>query len=113
MAKQSILKIALVIALTMAASSTVFGATTISSSTDLGGGTFTPSNKVEISVATDGNGTSFNGTAYGAVAKHKSGDKNIGSNNVDPKLYFKTAAVTSSVITATSNMTFDTSWTAM
>ena len=112
MARPTILKVAVVIALTMAASA-AYSATTISASTDLGGGTFTPSNKVSISVATDGTANSFNGTAYGAVAKHGQGDKNIASNNVDPKLYFKTAAVTSTVITATSNMTFDTSWTSM
>lgn len=113
MAKQSILKIAIVVALSLAASSTVFGATTISAPTSLGGGSFTPSNKVVISVETNGTADSFDGTMYGTVSKHTAGDKNIGSNNADPKLYFKTADVTSDVITATSNMTFDTSWTAM
>lgn len=112
MANHNVLKIAVVIALTMAASA-AYSATTISGSTDLGGGTFTPSNKVSISVATNGTSGSFDGTSYGAVAKHGSGDKNIATNNSDPKLYFKTAAVTSSVITATSNMTFDNSWTSM
>jgi len=111
MARPTILKVAVVIALTMAASAAY--SATISASTDLGGGTFTPSNKVSISVATDGTANSFDGTQYGAVSKHTQGDKNIASNNSDPKLYFKTAAVTSSVITATSNMTFDTSWTSM
>lgn len=111
MAKQSILKIAVVVALTMAASAAY--AATISASTDLGGGTFTPSNKVSISVATNGTSGSFDGTQYGAVAKHSSGDKNVASNNADPKLYFKTAAVTSSVVTASSGMTFDSTWTSM
>jgi hypothetical protein len=112
MARPTVLKIAVVIALTMAASA-AYSATSISGSTDLGGGTFTPSNKVTISVATDGTSGSFNGTAYGAVAKHSSGDKNIASNNADPKIYFKTADVTSSVIAASSNMTFDSTWTSM
>jgi hypothetical protein len=111
MAKQSMLKVALVIALSMAASA-AFGATSISSSTDLGGGTFTPSSKVTISVATNGTSGAFDGTSYGAIAKHGSGDKNVGSINTDPKLYFKTAAVTSSVITASTNIDFST-WTSM
>jgi hypothetical protein len=112
MAKQSNLKIAVVIALTMAASSS-YAATSIVGATDLGGGSFTPSNKVSISVATNGTSTSFDGTSYGAVSKHSSGDKNVASNSVDSKLYFKTAAVTSSVVAASSGMTFDTSWTSM
>lgn len=111
MARPTILKVAVVIALTMAASAA--SAATITGATDLGGGTFTPSNKVKISVATDGTSGSFNGTAYGAVAKHDQGDKNIASISTDPKLYFKTAAVTSTIITASSNMTFDSSWTSM
>lgn len=112
MAKHNVLKIAVVVAFTMAASS-AFAATTISASTDLGGGTFTPSNKVSISVNTNGTGGSFDGTGYGAISKHSAGDKNIASVSGDPKLYFKTASVSSSVITATSNMTFDTTWTSM
>lgn len=111
MAKQSVLKIALVIALTMAASAAY--SADITGATDLGGGSFTPSNKVTISVQTNGTSGSFDGTQYGAVSKHSSGDKNIASNNSDPKLYFKTAAVTTSVIAASSNMTFDSTWTSM
>jgi len=104
-------KLCLVLALTMAASAAY--SATITTQTDLGGGSYTPSNKVSISVATDGATGSFNGTSYGAVAKHAQGDKNIASNSLDGKLYFKTAAVTSTVIPATSNMTFDSAWTAM
>ena len=113
MAKQSILKVALVIALTMAASS-AFAVKDIAGSTDLGGGTFTPSNKVTVQVATNGTSGSFDGTSYGAIAKHSSGDKIIGSNNSDPKLYFKTEAVGAiSSVTAASDMTFNSSWTSM
>jgi hypothetical protein len=114
MAKKNLLKLALVIALSMAATS-AYSATTISVSTALGGSSFSCSNKVDIGIATDGTNTQFDGTAYSARSKHFSGDKVIATMSGDSKLYWKTRAVGSSVDAAATNDTFTATatWTSM
>lgn len=82
--KKSILKVFVVLA-ALAFTTSVFAATPISSSTVIGGGTFSPSAKVTIkATATD--------TAYSATSQHLNGKKQFGTNNQDPKIYFKDAA---------------------
>jgi len=109
MARTNYLKLALVIALTMAATS-AYSATTISGTTNLSGSSFSCSNKVDVAVATDATGS-----AYSARAKHLNGDKVIATVNADAKLYWKTRAVGSSVdAAAVADVFTDTAtWTSM
>ena len=75
---------AMVVLMSMAFASSAFAATTISNSTVIGGGTFAPSAKVSIKVASTA-------TAYAATSQHTNGKKQFGTNNADPKIYFKDA----------------------
>ncbi|GFE61292.1 hypothetical protein [Geobacter sp. AOG2] len=84
MCKKHIFILSLVAAITMSYSG-AFGAT-ISDATTIGGGTFSPSNKVKISVTA----TTVN---YAACSGHTSGDRSICTNNVDPKLYWTAKTV--------------------
>ena len=81
--KKNILKAFLVLT-SLAFASSAFAAKTISSSTVIGGGTFAPSAKVTIKVTSTV-------SAYAAASQHSSGKKQFGTNNQDPKIYFKDA----------------------
>lgn len=104
---KNLLKLCFVVALMAAAASTSYaGSTSLSGSTVIGGGTYSPSNKVNIGV----NSTSVN---YAAESKHSSGDRIIGTNNVDPKMYWTTSSV-GATATAPSNETAAySSWTSL
>lgn len=85
---KTLLKICFVAALLISASSAYAGGTgtLISGSTVIGGGTFSPSNKVDIVARATT-------TAYTAQSKHTSGDRMMATNNTDPKMYWSTLAV--------------------
>ena len=83
MTRKDIFKVCLVAAVTMSASSAF--AATITGSTVLGGGTYSPSNNVTIDVKA-------NSTAYAAKSAHNSGDRTLFTNNSDPKMYYTTKA---------------------
>ena len=110
MSNKSVFKLCLVIALTISATS-AFGATSITSGTQIGGGTFSPSNNVTISYDA---GPAGNATQYSASAKHGSGDRVIATNSTDPKMWWKKVAVTASLTAAVSTDTFSSAaWTSM
>lgn len=104
---KNLFKICFVAALLLAASSS-YAASNITGSTVIGGGTFSPSNKVNIqAVATT--------TNYAAEAKHLSGDRIMGTNNVDPKMYWTTSVVGSSATApASATVSYSTAnWTSL
>jgi hypothetical protein len=79
--KKNILKAFLVLT-SLAFASSAFAVTTVSSSTVIGGGTYAPSAKVTIKVISTAG-------AYAATSQHLTGKKEFGTNNQDPKIYFK------------------------
>jgi hypothetical protein len=97
MNKQILFKVCLVAVLSLAASS-AFANTPLSGTTILGGGTFSPSKNVVINVISTTN-------AYAAVSCHQSGDRNIGTNNVDPKIAYGAKVLTAT--TCSQPGTFD------
>ena len=102
---KNILKICFIAALLVSAGS-VYAATDITGATQIGGGTFSPSNKVNIQAKA----TSVN---YSAESKHLSGDRIYGTNNVDPKIHY-TSGVVGSAATAPGSETVDyTNWTTL
>ncbi|QOX79159.1 hypothetical protein FY034_09535 [Trichlorobacter lovleyi] len=84
MNKKHFFILSFVAALSMSYTSAFAG--TISGATSLGGGTFSPSNKVKINVIATT-------TNYAACSGHTSGDRSICSNNQDPKLYWTAKTV--------------------
>lgn len=92
MAKQNYLKLALVIALTMAASSALATPTAYSGATSVGGTSFSSSNKVTVWCATNGTSGSFDGGVYSIRSAHVLGDKTIGSASGDARIYFQTTS---------------------
>jgi len=88
-------KIALVIVLTMAASSAYSASTSLSGANlSVGGNTFSASNKVFIGVSTNAtNSASFDGTSYCATSVHGSGDKLLMGAAGDSRLFYKTIGV--------------------
>jgi len=123
MAKKSIFKICFIIAAVSALGATgAFAATSISTPTVLGGGTFSPSKSVTINVAT-GNGTNTTCAAdstasnpcnsYGARSKHNSGDRILATTNSEPKTYFSTVDISASVGDASITEDFTSGWTAL
>lgn len=92
MAKPTLLKLALVVVLSMAASSS-YAATGYSGATSIGGTasptSFSSSNKVTVygntETATAG---SFLNTSYGIASAHFAGDKAIAARSGDSSLYF-------------------------
>ena len=83
MAKSSLIKLAFVIALTIAAG-TAYGSV-ITSSVAIGAGSFVPSNNVKINVVSEP-------SAFSAASKHMKGDRNIGFSSLDAKLYYSSGA---------------------
>lgn len=101
---KNLLKICFVAALLLAANSAQ--AANITGTTVIGGGTFSPSNKVNIqAIAT--------GTAYSAQSKHSSGDREMGTNNTDPKMYWSTSAVGNTAAAPGSAAVDYSSWTSL
>jgi hypothetical protein len=80
--------------------------TFITGSISLGGSTFSPSNNVTMSAASDG-------TNYSAKAKHLNGDRRFGTGNNYPKIHYIASPV-GATVTSTSSATFDFSnWSAL
>ena len=90
MARPTVMKIALVIALTMAAGS-AYASSTITTATAVGASSFTPSNNVGIGVAS-GN------SQFSAHAKHLNGDRIIAFTSTDSKLYFSSGATVGATV---------------
>jgi|GEM_PF-1393183 len=86
MSKKHIFVLSLVAALTTSYSGAFAAGTPITGATQIGGGTFSPSNKVTINC----NATTVN---YAATSGHTSGDRSIGTNNTDPKIYWTAKTV--------------------
>lgn len=86
---KTLFKICFVIAAMMAFGSTAYGAASISGTgTSLGGGTFAPSTNVTITVDSLP-------SVYDAKSGHiTGGDREYGTNNSSPKMYWKTKAKT-------------------
>ncbi len=114
MAKPTMLKLALVIALSMAASA-AYATTAFSGSTSVGGTSFSSSNKVTVYAATNGTSTSFDGTTYVINGAHNAGDKVIGASAGDAKLYFTTttAGIATDTAKTVVTTTVITGWTSM
>ena len=126
MARPTMLKICFVIAALScigAATSYAAGSSLITSSLLIGGGTYSPSNKVTIQVQVSGPAATCdpsNATnpcqMYAAKSKHGSGDRVIATNNLDPKVYYQTVnpsvATGTWTVSATESFTTATSWTA-
>lgn len=114
MSKKSLFKICFIIALATSATS-AFGANpaTIQGTVLIGGGTFSPSNKVTITYEAGPDASSASG--YAAKSKHAAGDRQLATNNVDPKMYYKTVAVTAACEASASTNVFTdpASWTSM
>lgn len=85
MTRKDIFKVCLVVA-AVASSSAAYANTAISSSTVLGGGTYSPSNNVTVNVVATN-------AAYAAKSGHLNGDRTVFTNNSDPKMYWTTKAV--------------------
>lgn len=92
MARPTIMKIALVIALTIAAGS-AYASSQLSSATAVGATSFTPSNNVTIGVAS-GN------SEFSANSKHLNGDRIIAFTSTDSKLYFSSGATVGTTVGA-------------
>ena len=91
---KNLFKICFVAALLISAGSAYASGTNIPGTTIIGGGTFSPSNKVNIGVASDG-------VNYCAEGKHSAGDRIIGFNNRDPRMYWSAGVVGASASTPT------------
>jgi len=115
MAKQNYLKLAVVVVLTMAASSAVYAGTIVSGGS-IGGSSFTPSQNSKCYYASDGTANAFDGSNYGIACGHNSGDKIIGARNGDAKLYFATTTAnnaTAGAANIATNSVTGSTWTSM
>jgi hypothetical protein len=113
MNRLNLLKLALILVLSTAASAAYAG-TAISSATLLGGNSFQPSTNVTINADTDATSGNTDGNNYSAKAKHAKGDKIIGCLSGDAKLYFTTVSnvTITSGLDSTVNEDYS-SWTSM
>lgn len=112
MSNKSLFKLCLVVALTLSAASAFATATTISGTVVIGGGTFSPSNKVSITY--DAGPTAGAATGYAARSKHAAGNRVMATNNTDPKMYYSEVNVTLAIPATASTDTFGgTAWTSM
>ena len=100
MTRKSMLKIALTVTLTLAASAAI-AATLVTGAISMGGGSFATSNNVTI-VA------SATTSAYTAASKHLNGDRTVATTNTDPKMYFTTTIPAGTPLTANDLPTFTT-----
>ena len=95
MARSNLIKIAFVVALTMAAGSAYAASATITSPTAIGSGSFVPSNNVQIGVtATD--------SMFSANSKHFNGDRIVAFTSTDAKLYYSSGATVGATVAAPS-----------
>ncbi|RNC67630.1 MAG: hypothetical protein ED859_13735 [Desulfuromonadales bacterium] len=103
--KKNILKAFMVLsALSFATSAFAMKTIDDSNTTVIGGGTFKTSKSVKLTATATA-------SAYSAIAGHGQGDKEFGSNNLDPKIFVKTKS-TSTAATNCDSETFDFStWT--
>lgn len=103
---QKILKAVIVLAsLTIATSAFAQVTLNDTTSTVIGGGTFKTSKSVKLSATATT-------SAYSAISGHLQGDKEYGTNNVDPKIYVTTKAA-GTAATNCDSATYDfSSWTA-
>ena len=101
MARPTLLKLALVVVLTMAASTAFAAVSTFSGSTSVGGTSFSSSNKSIVYGMTDNQtaGT-FTSTTYAIAAGHISGDKAIAAKAGDSSLYYSAVAAGAATTTA-------------
>lgn len=91
MAKPTMLKLAFVVALTMAASSAFAVTTFTGPNNNIGGSSFSASTKVTVAAATNGtNSTTYDGQLYSIRSWHSAGDKAIAGQSGDSRLYFAT-----------------------
>lgn len=113
MSTKSTFKLCLVIALTLTAASAFGASRTISGTEVIGGGTFSPSNKVSISY--EAGPLASNASAYAARSKHAAGDRVNATNNTDPKMYWSKVDVTLAVPASASTDQFTAAgaWTSM
>ena len=113
MSTKNTYKLCLVIALTLAATSAFATSRTISGTEVIGGGTFSPSNKVTISY--EAGPAASNASAYGAKSKHAAGDRVNATNNTDPKMYWSKVDITAVVPAASSTEQYTAAgaWTSM
>jgi hypothetical protein len=105
---KTLFKICFVIAAMMAFSTTSYGATSISGTgVNLGGGTFAPSTNVVISVDSVV-------TGYDATSGHTTGgDRQFGTNNNSPKMYWKSKDKSAAPTTASTETNYTTGWTSL
>lgn len=122
MARPTTLKICFVIAaLSTVAAATSYAAesTVITGPIQIGGGTFSPSNKVSINALVGPSGcdpsTATTCQQYAAKSKHASGDRIMSTNSSDPKIYYKTVTTATTLEAAdlTESFTDPANWTAM
>ena len=103
---KNLFKICFVIALTTCAAS-AYGASTISGPVTLGGGSYSPSSKVTLTV----NSTI---AAYSAKSQHASGDRIFATSNSDPKMWYKTVVVAATPeASSTTDVLSSAAWTSM
>ncbi|MFA7060911.1 MAG: hypothetical protein WC156_08845 [Pedobacter sp.] len=103
---KNLFKICFVIALTACAAS-AYAASTISGPVTLGGGTYSPSSKVTVTVNSIA-------TSYSAKSQHSSGDRIFATNSSDPKMWYKTVVVgTTPEASSTSDVLSSAAWTSM
>jgi hypothetical protein len=113
MNKINLLKLALVVVLSTAASA-AYAATDITGATLLGGNSFAPSSNVVVNADTDATSGNTDGNNYSARSKHNKGDKIIGCRSGDSKLYFSTVSnVTTAIGSANVTDTYGSGWTSM
>jgi hypothetical protein len=106
---KNLFKICFVIAAMMALGSTAYGAATTISGTGtvLGGGTFAPSTNVVIAVESAAAG-------YDAKSGHTTGgDRQFGTNNVSPKMYWKDKVKTSAPSAGSIGTDYTSGWTSL
>ncbi|HEY3308656.1 MAG TPA: hypothetical protein VGJ93_09400 [Desulfuromonadaceae bacterium] len=102
---KNMLKICFIIALSLGAAS-AYAESTITNSVSMGGGSFSPSNKVTIRVDS-------NGTAYTAKSNHASGDRIVAANSADPKMWYKKVTIGTSEAAAIADVLSTAAWTSM
>ncbi len=89
MASPVMFKLAMIAALGMALASTASASTVFSgANNNIGGNTFSASNKTYISVATNGtNSSTFDGQVYAVRSWHEAGDRITASKSGDSRIY--------------------------
>jgi hypothetical protein len=92
MARPTLMKLALVIALTIAAG-TAYASSVISVTTPVGASSFAPSNNVSIGVVSTI-------SLYAANSKHLNGDREIAFTSTDSRLYYSSGCPVASPVTA-------------